>query len=211
MACRACACWVLFALVLSAGGVARAQSCPHGIIERGMTTAEVMLACGDPTLWDQRLIEVDLRDDDGIWYHVSRTIDEWTYDLGPNRLVRVMTFKNGVLTRVASGGYGPVEPAGDRDRVGIVHVGQTRSQVTLAWGSPHFAEQHERQRTWLGPRRTVVQRTVTLDTWTYDFGPNRLVRVLTFEDGKLVAIRTGTRGQALPEPEDDPDAADAED
>jgi hypothetical protein len=33
-----------------------------------------------------------------------------------------------------------------------------------------------------------------VDTWTYDFGPHRLIRVLTFEDGRLKAVRTGARG-----------------
>jgi hypothetical protein len=180
-----------------AAGAATAQICPHGIIKRGLTTAEVQMACGDPTLWDQRLVESDLRDSEGVWYHVSTTIDEWTYDLGYNRLVRILTFKDGVLSRIASGGYGPLAPSSPSDRIGIIRVGQSRSHVVLTWGQPHFSDQHQRQKTWIGRRHTVVQRSVTVDTWTYDFGPHRLLRVLTFEDGKLVAIRTGARGHAL--------------
>lgn len=186
-------------LVLGGGAsLARAEICPRGLVSRGQTTAEVQMACGEPTLWDQRLVEVDWRDDEGIWYHASRTIDEWTYDRGFNRLVRILTFKDGVLERIATGGYGPMPASGSDDRVGILSVGQSRSQVVLTWGQPRFTEQHQRQKTWRGRRGTVLQRMVTIDTWTYDFGPHRLIRVLTFEDGKLIAIRTGARGQEEP-------------
>ena len=36
----------------------------------------------------------------------SVVIDEWTYDLGTHSLVRYLTFEQGRLLRVATGGYG---------------------------------------------------------------------------------------------------------
>ncbi len=35
---------------------------------------------------------------------------------------------------------------------------------------------------------------VVIDEWTYDFGSRRFVRLLTFEDGKLVSVRTDGYG-----------------
>jgi hypothetical protein len=42
----------------------------------------------------------------------------------------------------------------------------------------------------------AVERTVEvgIDEWTYDFGPHEFIRFLTFEQGKLVSIRTGDYG-----------------
>lgn len=42
----------------------------------------------------------------------------------------------------------------------------------------------------------VVERTVNVqvEVWTYDEGPRRLIRYLTFENGVLVDIDTGSHG-----------------
>jgi hypothetical protein len=37
---------------------------------------------------------------------VYKTIDEWTYNFGPHRLMQVVVFENGVLVDVKSAGYG---------------------------------------------------------------------------------------------------------
>jgi hypothetical protein len=36
---------------------------------------------------------------------------------------------------------------------------------------------------------------VTIDEWVYDFGPHRFVRYLSFEDNRVVNIRSGERGR----------------
>jgi len=37
---------------------------------------------------------------------VERRIDEWTYNLGPTRFMRILTFNNGRLEEVISGSKG---------------------------------------------------------------------------------------------------------
>lgn len=39
-----------------------------------------------------------------------------------------------------------------------------------------------------------VSTDVVIDEWTYDFGPQQFVRYLTFVDGKLYDIATGSYG-----------------
>jgi hypothetical protein len=39
-----------------------------------------------------------------------------------------------------------------------------------------------------------VTREVQIDEWTYDFGPRRFVRYLTFVDGRLQSVEAGGRG-----------------
>ncbi|HEY6012184.1 MAG TPA: DUF2845 domain-containing protein [Nitrospirota bacterium] len=34
------------------------------------------------------------------------TIEEWTYDFGPNRFMRIITFRNNTVSDIRTGGYG---------------------------------------------------------------------------------------------------------
>jgi len=36
--------------------------------------------------------------------------------------------------------------------------------------------------------------SVMIDEWTYDLGPNRFIRHLIFEDGRLIRVWTADRG-----------------
>jgi hypothetical protein len=42
----------------------------------------------------------------------------------------------------------------------------------------------------------LVERQVVVvyDEWEYDLGPHRLIRYVTFEQGHMVRVRTGTYG-----------------
>ena len=43
-------------------------------------------------------------------------------------------------------------------------------------------------------REQEVSAEVVVDEWTYDFGPQRFVHYLTFLDGKLARVATGSYG-----------------
>lgn len=47
----------------------------------------------------------------------------------------------------------------------------------------------------------AVERSVpvSIEEWTYDFGRNRFVKRLRFENGRLIAIEEGPKGVAPPE------------
>lgn len=40
--------------------------------------------------------------------------------------------------------------------------------------------------------------TVAVEEWIYDFGPQRFMQFLTFENGRLVYVRSGDYGRKLP-------------
>lgn len=40
----------------------------------------------------------------------------------------------------------------------------------------------------------VIQASVEIEEWTYDLGRTKFTRILVFEDGILVSIRTGGYG-----------------
>jgi len=87
----------------------------------------------------------------------------------------------------------------------LVREGDPPSEVQERCGDPDFADTREEQRT---VRRTVwtevngvpiareieVIVSVLVDEWTYDLGPNRFIRHLVFEQGRLVKVWTGGRG-----------------
>jgi hypothetical protein len=173
---------------------ARALDCPHGRVTLGEPLGQVALRCGEPTLWDQRLQELVVSLPDGSQLDRSRTVDEWTYDLGPDRLIRILVFHDGQLVDLRTGGYGGLSPAQPGERPALISVGDSKSLVLLRWGEPAYSEQTTRLRTRLGPGGVRVSRSVRIDRWTYEFGPRRFRRILTFQDGKLTENRSGDRG-----------------
>jgi hypothetical protein len=88
----------------------------------------------------------------------------------------------------------------------IVSLGATPVEVTDRCGEPLHVEQWEEQvdgfvTQWFDyetgryqdlPRR--IETPVRMERWTYDFGANRFIRYLTFQNGRLIKIETGDKG-----------------
>ncbi len=91
----------------------------------------------------------------------------------------------------------------------IVSTGDSRYDVRAVCGEPDDATQRVEYRTSrgrvVGPctrdgkklrcsrsEETVVE--VVIDEWTYDFGRNRFVQYLTFEQGRLATVKSGSYG-----------------
>jgi hypothetical protein len=186
---------------------AMAFSCPDGFVSTGETLYAVRVKCGEPNFWDQRLEQTRITDRNGRSLELSRTVDEWTYDFGPDRLVTTLVFHDGRLRDIRTGSYGGVALPRDDQRPPLLNLGDTLATVLLRWGEPTFSEQYDKVRIYYGARDQRIERSVRQDILTYDLGPRRLVRVLVFENGKLVEQKTTTRGQpvAAPEPEAEPD------
>jgi hypothetical protein len=70
--------------------------------------------------------------------------------------------------------------------------------VLLTWGQPTYLEQRQEERSIAGSNGEVFQNTVTIERLTYDFGPDRFIQILTFENGKLTNMRTGDYGKGQP-------------
>lgn len=94
----------------------------------------------------------------------------------------------------------------------LVSLGNSPYDVQALCGPPDFARQRVERRAVrnqvranCGPNdlrcsSTVIDSIeVPIDEWTYDFGSNRLVQYLTFEAGKLIAVRTGNYGHKPPQ------------
>jgi hypothetical protein len=93
-----------------------------------------------------------------------------------------------LLAHLVSGQVGaPAAPrqADDGFQCGnrLITLGDLKSEVLFVCGSPLLRDQHREVR---GEGNARV--TVLIDVWTYDAGPHRFLRTLTFENGRLVEI-----------------------
>jgi hypothetical protein len=95
----------------------------------------------------------------------------------------------------------------------IVSSGDSRYEVRTVCGEPDDAFQRVEYRTLRGrvagpctredgklrcgqSREEVIE--VVIDEWVYDFGRNRFIEYLTFEQGRLLSVRTGSYGHKPP-------------
>ncbi len=93
---------------------AEAMYCGQRLVKNGDSRHRVRALCGEPADVIERVelrsVAAFLRGTDGTPVRIERLvevrIDEWTYDLGSQRLLRVFVFENGRLVSMSTRGYG---------------------------------------------------------------------------------------------------------
>ena len=89
-----------------------AMRCGGRIVSDGDHKARVRALCGEPTTIDTRSITQVDRCCTADGQHYMGVLDQaviyedWTYNLGSSRLMQLLHFRNGILERVDSLGYG---------------------------------------------------------------------------------------------------------
>lgn len=170
--------WVVFFLLLAVG-VNVSSACDAPAVSIGQTKGEVKAICGPPTAIEKRKGGAT----GGRRSHEKRagTVEEWHYNLGPQQLVRILEFENGKLVRIDTGGYGwAAEEAADFGcERAIVPAGASRAEVKARCGWPTSVQKKD------GP----------YETWHYNLGPSRFVRIFHFQQGRLVEVKTGDYGR----------------
>jgi hypothetical protein len=94
-------------------------SCGSKIITIWDYKYDVLRKCGEPShveVWEKvrikgdfgfRLLEPEMGLHRGpLFVKELVTVEEWEYNLGPNRFIRYLRFENGRLTRITVGDYG---------------------------------------------------------------------------------------------------------
>jgi hypothetical protein len=87
----------------------------------------------------------------------------------------------------------------------VVSLGATPPEITDKCGDPDYVEQWEEGGAgyiyqlfdyetgrYMAPR--LLKGPVRMERWTYNFGSNKFVRYLTFQNGRLIKIKTGDKG-----------------
>jgi len=170
--------------------------CGNRLAAVGDTKAEVTIKCGSPAWMDDWTDEIINNVNTAAELRVSVARERWVYNFGPNSFLRFLLFENGKLVDIATGGYGydqahpSIKPCdGDEIRTGL-----TQYEILQRCGDPAFKDSREEERLANTGKRSKRLTVTRIDEWTYNFGPNKFLRILTFENGKLVDIETGDRG-----------------
>jgi hypothetical protein len=85
--------------------------CGTKLVSDGASKADVLSKCGEPLSKESRTesTEEKTRDEESgtsTKKITQKNIEEWTYNFGPNRLMQVVVFENGVLVDVKSTTHG---------------------------------------------------------------------------------------------------------
>jgi hypothetical protein len=102
---------VLSAVVLGAAGLGRALDCGGRLVTMGASPSDVQAICGDP-MQVSDTVEVVLKpvyDPQGrVAGHLPVGVPKqvWTYNFGSSRLMYILTFLEGALVKIDTGGYG---------------------------------------------------------------------------------------------------------
>jgi hypothetical protein len=176
--------WLMILLSILGERQALASGCDPERMTLGKTTAEVASRCGEPAWrerWsEERLVETAPRP---LRREVI-TFEEWVYDFGPSKFIRILRFENGLLSEVKTGGYGfslEAPPDFGCEQM-IVSPGETKWEVRMKCGEPTAPPSADRS--W---RES--------DAWVYNLGSDRLTRIFHFQKGRLTRIETGNYGE----------------
>jgi hypothetical protein len=187
--------------------------CEGGLVSQGDARIDLLGKCGLPALQERRVESRTAAAGTrtaGALRSVGAVIEEWTYDFGPRSFVQVVTLENGRVRSVERLSYGhasdgrpapvrlPRATCGDLAGIG---EGDGKLDVLARCGEPALRDAWEETRTiYARDRREGVaaseSTTVQLETWTYDLGRNRFVQFVTFENGRVIRIRSGSYGYA---------------
>jgi hypothetical protein len=144
--------------------------CDGGLVRLGDGTWQVERACGEPD-YQYHQKSVDIPE-----VGVIGPVEEWYYNLGAQRLVRVLYFRDGDLDRIAKAGYGFSSVVAKRCTPYGFEIGMSKYEVRRVCGEPDFEDTRWRY------YKHGVQR---VDEWVYEFGSRQYPRELHFVDGRL--------------------------
>ncbi|WP_027713680.1 DUF2845 domain-containing protein [Desulfuromonas sp. TF] len=100
---------VLVSGLLLGAGNASAMRCGSQLVLIGDRHHDVLSKCGEPDEREERPEKRYFRVfREGGFFEVLQevTVEEWTYNLGPNMFVRILRFENGRLVEIETGEYG---------------------------------------------------------------------------------------------------------
>ncbi len=195
-------------LLTAAAALARADSidCPGGIVQTGDSKLDLLAKCGRPTLAENRATEKGAFDArNGVARRVLSPVDVWTYDFGRNRFMQLVRLVRGRVVSIERGGYGYADEAPWRGRPkkttcnpAALGEGKLALEILSICGEPTIKDEWEEE---VSAVRQVDGQVFftnatwrTVAVWTYDFGPNILVRYVRVEDGKVTRVETGSYG-----------------
>lgn len=173
--------------------------CGSRLVAVEARAAEILGACGEPSYRDVWSFD---NPRGGGW--IADT-EEWTYNFGPNQLIRILRLRNGRLVDIETDGYGFSEPAHSSCPPISVIEGLSKYRLLSMCGEPltrrassalrpldsdsRVARGYSRH--WREDQFVVP---VYREEWVYNFGAHYLMREVTLENGRVVDVQNADRG-----------------
>lgn len=174
--------------------------CGSRLVGEGDYIAELLAACGEPSFRDEW--QYPARYGGGL---VSDT-EVWTYDLGPNQLLRVVRLRDGKISDIATDGYGfSTGYAGRCDPSAIIE-GLSKYRLFRKCGEPltrraenlllPLSGQSNIYRNGNAPYADRNQYVIPTyrEEWVYNFGSRTALRRVIIENGWISNVEQLDRG-----------------
>lgn len=198
----------LAAAALCAAPGARGDSlrCAGGIVSTGDSKLDLLGKCGPPSLEETETAEVTtLAPKGSAGRRVVALLELWTYDLGRNRFVQVVRIVKGRIVSIVRGSYGYAEGEGTPERPrkaacdpSALAEGKLKLELLARCGEPAIVDAWREEVAVVPPDGAeavpAASVSLTIERFTYDFGPNQLVRFVQLEDGRVTRVETGSYG-----------------
>jgi hypothetical protein len=102
--------WLTALLALLLAAPAQALRCGMKVIDEGDHSTRLLRYCGEPVTVQTRLAQRSVVGNVGgllfPGFVEDVVIEEWTYNFGPHKLMRVVRVENGIVTDIKPLGYG---------------------------------------------------------------------------------------------------------
>lgn len=193
---------ILVLIVFGAFGLdadaADSMRCGSRLVAVEDRAAEILAACGEP---DFREVYSYPGAEEA---NVIGDVEQWTYNFGPNQLLRVLKLRNGRLVDIESDGYGFRPDAAARCDPSALVGGLSKFRLVRTCGEPLTRRNLGYVQTprplrggqaggYPRPRRTYAVE-VYREEWVYNFGSRYLLKIVTIEDGVVSDVQNGDRG-----------------
>jgi hypothetical protein len=157
--------------------------CGDRLVRTEALAAEVIAACGAP---DYRQISYG-----GPAYGVDE--EQWYYNFGSQRLVRVLRFRRGELVSIAADGYGFDARPASRCRATEIRSGVSAFRLLRACGEPASREAFEESSLAQDDPEDAPPPQYR-ERWVYDLGSDTRMRIVTLREGRVTDVTLGHYG-----------------
>jgi hypothetical protein len=172
------ACTLLAVAPLAWGDTLR---CGDRLVRTEALVAEVIAACGAP---HYRQISYA-----GPAYGVDE--EQWYYNFGPQRFVRVLRFRRGQLVSVTADGYGFDARPAARCVATEIRRGASAFRLLRLCGEPASREAFEELPASAEGDPASPQFR---ERWVYDLGGDTRMRIVTLREGRVTDVTLGAYG-----------------
>ncbi len=169
--------------------------CGSRIVDEEDLAAELIAACGEPSFRDRFLVQIP----NGAT--VADT-EVWTYDFGPQKLLRLVTLRNGQISNIDSDGYGFPPNNNPRCEPRRVIEGLSKYRLVAQCGEP-LTKRSENVLKPLYARPEIYRSDggayayrnqyvtpVYREEWVYNFGSRSPMRRVILEDGRVTDVES---------------------